>query len=199
MSKMTRSESGKIGGLKSKETSVRLKKERIEKYNKNPKKCLRCDSIIPYHKKRQKLCSQKCNGVHNHGERQKIKCPVCKNDFKPTKNGVIYCSLKCHRLFKWIEKKKEIKKGLCNQSRTLKKYLIERDGHKCSICNLTEWRGQSIGIILDHIDGHSENNMPSNLRLVCGNCDMQLPTYKGKNKGNGRHARRKRYAAGKSY
>ena len=40
MSKMTRSESGKIGGLKSKETSVRLKKERIEKYNKNPKKCL---------------------------------------------------------------------------------------------------------------------------------------------------------------
>jgi len=38
-----------------------------------------------------------------------------------------------------------------------------------------------------------------NLRLVCGNCDMLLPTYKSKNKGNGRHNRRKRYAEGKSY
>jgi hypothetical protein len=52
---------------------------------------------------------------------------------------------------------------------------------------------------MDHIDGNSENNHLSNLRLVCGNCDMLLPTYKSKNKGNGRAYRRERYANGKSY
>ena len=38
-----------------------------------------------------------------------------------------------------------------------------------------------------------------NLRLVCPNCDSQLPTFKGRNTGNGRYYRRQRYKAGKSY
>ena len=59
--------------------------------------------------------------------------------------------------------------------------------------------GKPIGLILDHIDGNSDNNSPNNLQLVCGNCDMQLPTYKGKNLGKGRYYRRIRYAEGKSY
>ena len=42
------------------------------------------------------------------------------------------------------------------------------------------------------------NNIISNLRLVCPNCDSQLPTYKNRNKGNGRHSRRVRYSKGKS-
>jgi len=54
-------------------------------------------------------------------------------------------------------------------------------------------------LVLDHVDGNSENNKLENFRLVCGNCDMQLPTYKNKNKGNGRHYRMKRYKEGKSY
>ena len=52
---------------------------------------------------------------------------------------------------------------------------------------------------MDHIDGNSDNNILSNLRLVCGNCDMQLPTYKSKNKGNGRYYRRLRYKNKKSF
>ena len=59
--------------------------------------------------------------------------------------------------------------------------------------------GQNGIFVLDHIDGNSENNWRSNLRLVCPNCDSQLPTYKAKNKGSGRHVRRTRYAEGKSY
>ena len=54
-------------------------------------------------------------------------------------------------------------------------------------------------LVLDHIDGHASNWRLKNLRLVCHNCDAQLPTYKGKNRGNGRHLRRERYAAGKSF
>ena len=33
----------------------------------------------------------------------------------------------------------------------------------------------------------------------CPNCDAQTPTYKGRNRGHGRYARRMRYQAGKSF
>ena len=81
----------------------------------------------------------------------------------------------------------------------MKKYLIATLGNICSVCNLNEWCGSPMPLVMDHIDGNSENNHLSNLRLVCGNCDMLLPTYKSKNKGNGRAYRRERYANGKSY
>jgi len=54
-------------------------------------------------------------------------------------------------------------------------------------------------LVLDHINGNSDDWTLVNLRLVCGNCDMQLPTFKSLNRGKGRAWRRKRYAAGESY
>lgn len=51
----------------------------------------------------------------------------------------------------------------------------------------------------DHVDGDSGNNARPNLRLVCPNCDSQLPTFKARNRGKGRAWRRQRYADGKSY
>ena len=58
--------------------------------------------------------------------------------------------------------------------------------HKCEVCKSTEWLGSPIPLILDHVNGHSTDWRLINLRLVCGNCDMRLPTYKIKNRGNGR-------------
>jgi hypothetical protein len=77
--------------------------------------------------------------------------------------------------------------------------LLEQFGNCCSICNLTEWRGKPIPLVCDHIDGNHENYSIANLRLVCGNCDMQSPTYCNRNYGNGRHYRRTRYKEGKSF
>ena len=83
--------------------------------------------------------------------------------------------------------------------RPFKRMMIEMYGHRCSVCGMEEWMKQPISLVLDHIDGNASNGDIKNLRLVCGNCDMQLPTYKGKNMGNGRSWRKQRYAKGKSY
>jgi len=60
--------------------------------------------------------------------------------------------------------------------------------HKCQICGISEWLGKPISMVLDHINGRADNNMPDNLRLICHNCDSQTDHYKGRNKGNGRKA-----------
>ena len=42
------------------------------------------------------------------------------------------------------------------------------------MCGITEWRGIPLTVIMDHIDGNSNNSNLSNLRLICSNCDMLL-------------------------
>lgn len=73
--------------------------------------------------------------------------------------------------------------------RTSKEFLIYKYGRKCWICGITEWTGQPVPLVFDHIDGNSDNQTFENCRLVCGNCDMLLPTYKSKNKAVGRRAK----------
>lgn len=62
-----------------------------------------------------------------------------------------------------------------------KKYLIKVQGHKCSICKRKTWRGKLIPLIFDHIDGNRTNWSFNNCRLICPNCDHQLPTFAGRN------------------
>lgn len=65
-------------------------------------------------------------------------------------------------------------------------YLLHTQGNVCSICGTTEWMGQPVPLVCDHISGDSTDNRIENFRLVCCNCDAQLPTFKSKNRGKGR-------------
>lgn len=70
-------------------------------------------------------------------------------------------------------------------NKPLRLHLIRKYGNKCMICGQSgeNWNYKPIILIVDHIDGDSRNWSTNNIRLVCPNCDSQLPTYKGRNKG----------------
>jgi hypothetical protein len=45
------------------------------------------------------------------------------------------------------------------------------------------WNGKPLPLILDHREGNKFDNRPEMLRLLCPNCDAQLPTRGGANRG----------------
>ena len=49
--------------------------------------------------------------------------------------------------------------------------------------NELSWNQQPLPLILDHVNGVSRDHSPQNLRFLCPNCDSQLPTRGGGNKG----------------
>ena len=122
------------------------------------------------------------------GEDKKSKCNNCGN-MHFSKN--LFCSKTCRDEFRFNDTLGKIKKGILKDTNreTIKKVILKLRGNKCEVCSTEEWNGLKIPLILDHIDGLHENNTLENLRLVCPNCDAQLPTYKSKNRGKGRKNR----------
>jgi 5-methylcytosine-specific restriction endonuclease McrA len=117
--------------------------------------------------------------------------------------AAVYCSNRCQADRRWKLFKEEVERtSMVSPSvngRPAKRYLIEKHGRVCSICQFSIWFGQEMPVTLDHIDGNADNWALDNLRLICPNCDTFTPTFKARNKGKGRHTRRQRYKEGKSY
>jgi len=105
----------------------------------------------------------------------------------------LFCSKLCNREFKKKETKaRKTEKFLNGELRYrefIYHYLVEHNGNKCSICNITEWQNKFIRLWVDHIDGDPSNNKPENFRLICPNCESQTDTSRGKNYGNGRKSK----------
>ncbi len=201
---MNRSEAGKLGYIKTKEAMDaardRKTKRCREQYLALNKKCLFCGKEISFKGRKNDFCNHSCAAQHT----RKIKGNKIRKGY--TKNcpcglevkvGNKYCD-KCILEGKHLHKKTFEALSLSSRGRR-RQCLLDERGNICEMCGITEWLGKPILLIMDHIDGNSSNEDKLNMRLICSNCDSTLSTYKGRNKGNGRHARRARYAEGKSY
>jgi hypothetical protein len=134
-------------------------------------KCLNCNIDRPWHRSnRNKYCSIQCKNDYEHKQRVEKWLVTGDTGYKSDKTP-----------------------------RFIIRYLTDTYGHKCDVCEITEWQNNPIVLELEHRDGNSKNNYLGNLCLICPNCHSQTETYKNRNKGNGRHARKQRYAEGKSF
>lgn len=126
------------------------------------------------------------------------KCEHCGADIQ--RGSTRFCSVECQARYKYLERLN----GWLDGTRSpgvvaLRGYLKDIRGCKCEVCNSNSWMNKPIPLEVEHIDGNSTNNAPNNVMLICPNCHAQTDTYKGKNRGNGRHSRRERYSKGLSY
>lgn len=200
---LTYSERGKLGFLASIETQRILHAQRNaqkeEAYALAPRNCLYCHNVIPYDKRKNKYCNHRCAITVANKRRKKprpiLTCATCAAEFTQD----VPCRVAVHCKTCRKSNKKKTKLEDCRDPRTARRCLIARDGNRCTVCGTTEWCGKVIPLVLDHINGNSDDWSTVNLRMICPNCDAQTDTYKGKNKGNGRHYRRLRYKEGKSY
>lgn len=153
-----------------------------------------------------RFCGHSCSTKHQNrtqhwrnisGKNKKFHpCNAC---LKPCELRRTFCSGKCHKQFLYDRIINTWKKtGEIGKS-TLYTYLFKKQNGCCSSCGINDWNNKPIRLEIEHVDGNSGNNFENNVCLICPNCHSQTPTFKGRNKGNGRHARRMRYQEGKSY
>ncbi|MFA7252263.1 MAG: HNH endonuclease signature motif containing protein [Candidatus Paceibacterota bacterium] len=125
-----------------------------------------------------------------------MNCINCEREAK-TRHQIKFCSNKCQLNYQykiyiksWKSGKQDGNKGILTKGMSghIRKYLIEKYGEACSICGWDE-RYTITGKVpleIDHIDGNSDNNNESNLRLICPNCHALTPHFRNLNKGKGR-------------
>jgi len=204
MQKLSKAESGRLGAEKSRIIAAQLKQERANLYNLNPKTCTHCDSPLGYDDRHKKFCNSSCSATYNNLKKTQDRSWQClhcgKSHLVAEKRLGKYCDTVCQHAHQYESTVTSWLNGETSAGKNvIKKYLSETHGYACAECGLSEWRGKKIVLELEHRDGNSENNSPENLCLICPNCHSQTDTYKGKNKGQGRHSRKLRYQEGRSY
>ena len=182
----------------------KISKTHFKKHLSIRKTCPECNELFCPNGSSKIFCSRSCSASYNNkGRKYKNKrievekwyCKNCGKEHRKSNKGKNnYCDNSCQFEFQWIEKTKEIEKGKIRKATTLKKYIIEKHGDKCSKCDiLNEWNGEPLVLQLDHIDGNSDNNLPTNLRLLCPNCHSQTDTFTCKGGITYKNTKRNRY------
>lgn len=168
------------------------------RYNKVDVTCFICNKSLkrrPDHVKNNKsnqfFCSNKC---HTLAQTKELKfCLVCNKKINQRSRFCSQAHRRDYRLNEWLD-------GAWNGctinmelSKTIRKFLIEEAGNKCSQCNwdkINPVTGKR-PLMIDHIDGNFSNQSRSNLRVLCPCCHSLTPNFGALNRGNGRNIRKK--------
>jgi hypothetical protein len=154
-------------------------------------KCVNCSKET----NNPKFCCRSCSASftnRTHPKRRKqpriLQCKHCQKKYNWYRSrNKVYCSKECYLTYKdhQIESTGYFN-AVWNGNKPIRNYLIKKYGNNCMICGQSgdNWHGKPMTLIVDHIDGKADNYAVSNIRIICHNCDSQLPTYKGRNKGN---------------
>tara|TARA_R110000868_G_scaffold103681_1_gene285319 strand:- start:175 stop:687 length:513 start_codon:yes stop_codon:yes gene_type:complete len=160
--------------------------------------CKQCNKVIE--KRSNIFCNRSCAASYNNKQKPKrtkqsqtFECLNCNEKFERYPSAIAkgqnkFCCMDCTAEFKKKEATDRFRKGEVKSRQSIRTALLEQNGHICSVCNLKDWLGKPITLWVDHIDGFANNNNPSNMRLICPNCDSQNDTFGYKNKGKGRKA-----------
>jgi|GEM_PF-2808991 hypothetical protein len=140
-------------------------------------------------------CSVACRGK-NRRRRVSLTCAQCGRIFERStsqlsrsRSGLRFCTRDCKDKAQRLEGLKLIHPPHYGTASFNKDQLLRERGRVCQVCGLTEWLGEPIPLVVDHIDGNAYNGAKENLRLICPNCDALTLTYRGRNHGRGRQSR----------
>lgn len=147
-------------------------------------KCKHCDRELK-NKGLLVLHEKRCSSNPNREPGTRSPNAGLKKGSVPWNKGRSFSDDVLKRTIDIIESNKHLNMHEATAREHAKRYLIHTKGHTCSICSNSIWNEKPIPLVCDHINGDSTDNRIENFRLVCCNCDAQLPTYKSKNK-NGR-------------
>ncbi len=104
----------------------------------------------------------------------------------------VYCNSQCMQDHVWQETVNQINEGVIFSDKVMKRYLLDLSP-KCSECPVGEfYNGKDLTLQLDHIDGNSDNNSLSNLRILCPNCHSQTETWCARNAKNSKRSKHAR-------
>lgn len=84
----------------------------------------------------------------------------------------------------WNKKEVEISEtndfGVLNKT-SIRNILLQERPYQCECCGISDWMGKPLTLEVHHKDGNSNNNVRTNLILLCPNCHSQTNNWRHKN------------------
>jgi len=133
-----------------------------------------------------------------HGRFKLKPCKVC-----GTQTKFQHCSNECKQKTQRNLYIHKLNSGLyaSKSTNSIRKLLITIRGNNCESCRNSKWVYKNVAgfeicdtlpLTLHHVDGNADNNVPTNLQLVCWNCHSLTPNFGRKNKNSSRKNRYRR-------